>query len=87
MTSSNVFAREEIELKLKDIFKELYKVEVDTDIRVEDVPSWDSLTHIKLIMKIESTYGMRIKANGVAEMYSSFERISNYIYTNQKGKS
>jgi len=33
-----------------------------------DVPGWDSVTHVQIIVAVERTFGMRLKSSEVAQL-------------------
>ncbi|MFW5857311.1 MAG: acyl carrier protein [Planctomycetota bacterium] len=40
------------------------------DATMADVPSWDSLTHMDLIARLESTYSIELTGDEIADMQS-----------------
>ncbi len=46
------------------------KAEVDENTMKIDVPSWDSLKHIQLIMEVEEKFGVEIPIERVPEIDS-----------------
>lgn len=57
----------EILAKLQSIFDALFieNVVITPSLRAQDVPEWDSLTHISLILTIEKTFGIRFQLGEV----------------------
>lgn len=54
---------EEIKNKLTEIFRTTFKdpdLEIFDTMTVDDVPAWDSLSHINLIMSTEKAFGIRM---------------------------
>ena len=59
--------------KLKKIMASVFRVHEDTisdEARMSDVPGWDSLSHMNLILEIEREYGIQLSGNDIAEMQS-----------------
>ncbi len=58
--------------KLQVVFDKVFldKVEVTPTLSAKDVPEWDSLTHITLVVAVEKTFGIRFKTGEV-------ERVKN----------
>ncbi|WPL14176.1 acyl carrier protein [Thiorhodovibrio litoralis] len=40
------------------------------DLRLGDIPTWDSLSHMDLILAIESAYGLRLSGDEIADLTS-----------------
>jgi acyl carrier protein len=53
---------EDILLKIQDIVRDIVDdddVQLTMETRAEDVSDWDSVNHIKIILAIESEFGIR----------------------------
>lgn len=63
MTQTEVISR------LQTIFDDLFmeKVELTPELKPEDVPEWDSLTQISLLMAIESQFEIQFRVGEVEE--------------------
>ena len=56
--------REEIISKLTEIFHEVFNddsIVLRDDMTANDVDSWDSLTHMLMITKVEEDFGIKFK--------------------------
>jgi acyl carrier protein len=51
------------ELKLDDY-------DIKDDMRADEVPGWDSLNHINVILAVEKEYGVRFKGTEVLRLKS-----------------
>ena len=49
---------------------DVLKVEIDENTMREEVPSWDSLSHIQLIMEVEEAFGVEIPIERVPDIDS-----------------
>jgi len=59
--------------KLKKIMVSVFRVHKDTlsdDAKMSDVPGWDSLSHMNLILEIEREYEVQLSGDDIAEMQS-----------------
>jgi acyl carrier protein len=56
----------------KTILKELNLEDYDMqdDMRADEVPGWDSLSHINVILAVEKEYGVRFKGTEVLRLKS-----------------
>lgn len=65
-----LMTREDIQQKLQQVFDKVFvqDVVVTDELSAADVDEWDSLTHISLVIAIESTLGVRF---GVGEVEST----------------
>ena len=70
--------RKEIFEKLTDIFRDVMdndEIILDENTTAEDIEEWDSLSHVQLIEKIESVFGVRFSAK---EM-QSWEDVGEFV--------
>jgi acyl carrier protein len=54
-----------IEEGLTEIFHDIFEDEalvVHPELTARDVPGWDSLTHVRLLLTVERKFGVRISA-------------------------
>jgi acyl carrier protein len=72
-----------IHYRLSDVFRRVFEdksMEIKNETTAQDVPGWDSLTHIDLIIQIEEEFGITFTVNdliglaNVGEMLSLIER-------------
>jgi len=55
---------DDIVIRLQDIFREVFddeKIEIFDEMTAADVEEWDSLSHIQLIVAIESAFGIKFR--------------------------
>ena len=73
----------ELDMKLEEIFKKIFKNEkIDLEGTIEDIPEWDSFTHIQLIDAIEEKFKIEIEFNDAITMTSIptiKKKIMNYL--------
>ena len=73
----------ELDIKLEEILKKIFKNEkIDLEGTIEDIPEWDSFTHIQLIDAIEGEFKIEIEFNDVLIMTSIpiiKNKIMNYL--------
>lgn len=65
--------------KIKEIFFELFNVEeekVTEELTINDVEEWDSFGHLKLILEIESKFGIKFKTVDIPNLASIKEIIN-----------
>jgi acyl carrier protein len=58
----------EFESDVRNIFREVFendKLEIYDSMQAKDVPNWDSLTHITLIMAIEDAFRIKFSTREV----------------------
>ena len=53
--------------KLQEVFDEVFldRVVVTPELTAKDVPEWDSLLHVSLVLAIEQTFGIRFRVGEV----------------------
>ena len=67
--------------KISEILITVFKIsESDSikDLSMDKVPSWDSLTHMDLIVAIEDEFNIRLSGDDIADMLS-FGAIRNTV--------
>ena len=73
----------ELDMKLEEILKKIFKNEkIDLEGTIEDIPEWDSFTHIRLIDAIEEKFKIEIEFNDAITMTSIptiKKKIMNYL--------
>ena len=62
---------------LADSF-EISETEVLKDLSMDDISSWDSLTHMSLIVSIEEGFGVELTGDDIADM-TSCDAIRNIV--------
>jgi len=62
-----------MEDKLKQVFKELFKIEpgdFSEDLDVNSVAGWDSMNHLNLIISLEESFNVSFSTDEVIQMTS-----------------
>lgn len=57
--------------QLERVFKDTFNDEslaIRDDMTSDDIPGWDSVTHINLMFAIESSFGMQFVGNELADL-------------------
>lgn len=73
-------------MSLEEIFSEIFNIQSDNledDLQLTDIESWDSMTHILLITKIEEEFEIDLSQDEIVNM-QSVGQIRDII--NKKGK-
>ncbi len=68
----------EIENNLTKIFRELFSdtsIIISDDLTAKDIDGWDSLTHMLLIVEIESLFSIKFKLKDLNKMKNVGEMI------------
>lgn len=69
----------DIDTRLLKIFKESFQTkEIDPEAKMDDIPEWDSLMHVRLIIAIEDEFNIAIDFADTLEM-ASIPDIKNKI--------
>ena len=61
----------EIDLVLTEIFRSLFNqpdLKLRDDMTAEEVPGWDSLNHVNLIIQVEEEVGVKFRNDEVIEL-------------------
>jgi acyl carrier protein len=58
-------------MKLEVVFAETFHIPVDSikdDLALQNIPAWDSMTHIVLITRIEEDWSIQLTGDEIADM-------------------
>ena len=58
-------------MKLEAVFAETFNISEDSindDLKLQEIPTWDSMAHIVLIMRIEETWSIQLTGDEIADM-------------------
>lgn len=58
-------------MKLKQLFGEVFALSpstVEDDLALRDIPLWDSMSHMVLIVRIEETWGIQLTGDEIADI-------------------
>lgn len=75
-----------IDKRLNDVLARVFKVPVESihpNISMENVASWDSLSHIRLICALEEEFGITFKPNEAITLID-YHSMRNLIQKNLK---
>lgn len=74
-----------LETELKNIFKNIFKInlnKISKKTNYKNTKNWDSLSHVKLIMAIESKFKLSIDPDQ-SITFTSFDQIIKYLKKNK----
>ena len=74
--------------QVRNILAEAIQVPIEMitpNLEFGDLPQWDSLGHMELMMQLEEEYGIEINADTIAELVSIAE-ICTFIEEQRNGK-
>jgi acyl carrier protein len=69
MDSTNSSLYEDLRSLLADAFQVSID-EITPELAFGDLPQWDSMGHMELLLRLEETYGIEIDAESIAELVS-----------------
>ena len=58
-------------MKLEVVFAETFHIPKDSikdDLALQNIPAWDSMLHIVLIMRIEEAWNIQLSGDEIADM-------------------
>ena len=62
-----------IDDKLRDALRRVLRLPdlvVDDHTKAHDVPGWDSLTHVEVLLEVQRAYGVRFRSTDVIRLKS-----------------
>jgi len=75
-----------INMKIQEILAEAFQVSpeiITPGLEFGDIPEWDSLGHMEVMMQLEDEFGIEISADTIAELIS-IPKIAEYIENQRK---
>jgi acyl carrier protein len=67
------------------VFRRVFRREfTGANVAVADVPGWDSLTHIKLVMELEREFGIEIAPDEIPSLYSDYDTVRRMLSSKLK---
>ncbi len=57
--------------QLNDVFCKVFNVPelvISDEMTASDVPNWDSVTHVLLILEVETTFGIQLSTSEIARL-------------------
>jgi len=70
-----------MEPRLEEIFRQVLQLGSDADVAdldQENMPDWDSLAHVSLILAIENEFGVQVDTTDAIEL-TSFDAVARYL--------
>ena len=61
----------EMDEKLQEVFRKVFSdntIEINDDMDADDVESWDSMTHINMIIEVETCFGIKFRNAEIARL-------------------
>lgn len=71
-----------MEEKIKQILKNIFSKEITDDFRQENEDSWDSLTHLDIIVALEDEFKTSFTPEEIGDM-TSYKKIVDIIKTHE----
>ena len=70
--------REEVYSRLKSVFGDVFEadIELSDTTTAADVPGWDSLSHITLLVSIEAEFGVKFPMKDVVHLRNVGDMVS-----------
>ena len=66
-------AQKELQEKIRLLLKEIFQLpleEIPPDLAFGDVPQWDSMGHMEVMMHLEEQFGVEVNADTIGELIS-----------------
>lgn len=75
-----------LEIKLKKIFQKIFQISENKILtaKINQIPKWDSLSHINLILEIEKSFKIKKIENKNIVDLNSFKKVFQYLSKNIK---
>ena len=78
MPSSVTLVEQSVLAAVTEIFRSVFndpRLELTSRSTVDDVPGWDSMTHVSLIVETECRFGIRFQAAEIESLHSIGELV------------
>ena len=63
-------SREELYERLTEVFRDVFddeEIEIEDETTSDDIPEWDSLEHINLVVAVEKTFGIKFEMGEISK--------------------
>lgn len=73
---------EQLRSEAEQVFREVFgdsRFTLREDMRVEDVPGWDSLAHLNLVIAMEKRFGIRFANAEISRMRENGQTIGDLL--------
>ncbi len=64
--------------KIIEILSSAFECEINEESSTENTPNWDSLNHVRMILELQQSFGIRISHDKIAEL-TSVKKISDFL--------
>ncbi|MFA6401514.1 MAG: acyl carrier protein [Salinivirgaceae bacterium] len=71
--------RNELLVKILDICLDIFGVDIHENTKREDIDSWDSLGHLRLMMSIEQSFEVKFSMSQIPELDSIKKIVESII--------
>jgi acyl carrier protein len=74
--------------ELREVFREIFddpQLTIGPETTAKNIPDWDSLAHIQLMVAIEQAFGMRFNTGEVASLNNVGEMVTLIANRTSKG--
>ncbi|HKJ85858.1 MAG TPA: acyl carrier protein [Spirochaetia bacterium] len=67
--------------RLERVFRSVFGPDYESGSRPtrEDLPVWDSLGHVRLVLEIEAEYGIRIDDQDLVTLHRDFDTVLGWL--------
>ena len=72
----------EIRTRLRAVFRDVFdddEMELTDEMSAEDVPDWDSLQHINLIIAVEKEFGIRLATAEISRLKEADQNVGGFL--------
>ena len=84
-----VGTRSEIKARLNQVFRDTFEddsIEIFEEMTAKDIPEWDSLMHIILVVSVEKEFAIRLNAAQVGQLKNVGEMLDLIVELGTRGK-
>jgi len=72
----------ELEARLQEVFRQVFaddSIELKNAMTADDVPGWDSLGHLNLIIAIEKNFGVKFATAEISRLKEDGQNIGSLV--------
>lgn len=82
-------ANEQLQTRVKEVLAGVFQLpaeELPDDLIFGDIPQWDSMGHMEVMMSLEQNFGIQVTADTIGGL-TSLQAIYNYLEQNGDGRN
>ncbi len=73
---------EQLRMHMQEVFRDVFDdehLDLEDGMTAEDIPGWDSLTHINLIIAVEKRFGIKFATAEISSLKEEDQNVGTFL--------